>query len=171
MQTATHSMKSDSMSIRLFLSCCVLACVVAAAGAHAAPTQEEVFKSISQNVSDGDGSGRTLLAVLLGGVAIVMLLVLLSSRRTREASPKALHHSGKLLKEIMKKVPLRPAELRQLKLLAEAEREAGEPIDSPLVFILCPSALTSAMRSNRVKVDRKVMAGVARKLGLVTAKK
>jgi hypothetical protein len=136
----------------------------------AAPTQEEVFKSISQNVSEGDGGGRTLLAVVLGGVGVVMLLTLLSSRRTRKSTPKALNHPGKLLKEIARTVPIRAAELKQLKLLVEAERDAGEPIDSPLVFLLCPSALTTAMRASRVKVDRKVMAGLARKLGLVAKK-
>ena len=135
-------------------------------------TQDDVFKSISENVSEGPAtSGRTILAIVLGGIALIMLLVLFNSRSQREATPKALNHPGKLLKEIAAKIPLKPAELKQLKLLASAEREAGRPIDSPLIFILCPSALTTAMRSARVKVDRRVMAGVARKLGLITVKK
>ena len=137
----------------------------------ATPTQEEVFKSISQNVSESDGSGRMLLAFIVTGAAVLMLLTLFSARRTREATPKALNHSGKLLKEISKNISLRPVELKQLKLLAEGERNAGISVESPLVFLLCPSALTSAMRANRVKVDRKVMAGLARKLGLVVSKK
>ena len=137
----------------------------------ATPTQEEVFKSISQNVSESDGSGRMLLAFIVTGAAVLMLLTLFSARRTREATPKALNHSGKLLKEISKNISLRPVELKQLKLLAEGERNAGISVESPLVFLLCPSALTSAMRANRVKVDRKVMSGLARKLGLVVSKK
>ena len=111
------------------------------------------------------------MALLLGGVAVVMLLALFNSRNKREATPQTLNHSGKLLKELTRQIPLRPAELKQLRLLAEAEQEAGVPIDSPLVFLLCPSTLTIAMRSSRVKVDRKVMAGLARKLGLVGVKK
>lgn len=154
-------------TVVLFTAFCLLPSAHCSA---AAPTQEEVFKSISQNVSEGDGGGRTLLAVILGGVAVVMLLTLLSSRRTRKSTPKALNHPGKLLKEITRAVPIRAVELKQLKLLVEAERNAGEPIDSPVVFLLCPSALTTAMRAGRVKVDRKVMAGLARKLGLVTRK-
>jgi hypothetical protein len=134
-------------------------------------TQADVFKSIQQNVSESDTSGRTFLAALLGAVAIVLLLALFSARRQREATPKALNHPGKLLKEVSKRMNLRPAELRQLKLLADAERNAGQPVDSPLLFLLCPSALTTAMRAGRVKVDRKVMAGIARKLGLITATK
>ena len=137
----------------------------------ATPTQEEVFRSISQNVSESDGSGRMLLAFIVTGAAVIMLLALFSSRNTRAATPKSLNHSGKLLKEISKSISLRPVEIKQLKLLAEAERNAGVNLENPLVFLLCPSALTTAMRSNRVKVDRKVIGGLARKLGLVVAKK
>ena len=137
-------------------------------------TQDDVFKSISQNVSgegdSGEGGGKIFLAVILVAIAIILLLSLLSLRRKREALPKAVHHPGKLLKEMLKQIPLKPAELRQLKALAEAEKEAGSPIESPLVFILCPSALARAMRSPNVKVDRKVLAGLARKMGLVAAK-
>lgn len=137
----------------------------------ATPTQEEVFKSISDNVSQSDGSGRMLLAFIVTGAAVLMLMALFSARSTRKAVPKALNHPGKLLKEISKNIALRPLEVKQLKLLAEAERNAGVPVESPLVFLLCPSALTAAMRSNRVKVDRKVMAGLARKMGLVVSRK
>jgi hypothetical protein len=138
--------------------------------ATATPTQEDVFKSISENMSESPGSGHTMLAIALGGVALVMLLVLFNSRSKREATPKALNHSGKLLKEIIRKIPLRPAELKQLKLLSAAEGDAGGSVDNPLLFILCPSALTDAMRAGRVKVDKKVMAGLARKLGLIAKK-
>ena len=154
--------------------CGLLACIFQFAFATvsmATPTQEEVFKSISQNVSESDGSGRMLLAFIATGAAVLILLTLFSARRTRQATPKALNHAGKLLKEISKNIPLRPVEMKQLKLLAEGERNAGMSVESPLVFLLCPSALAAAMRSNRVKVDRKVMAGLARKLGLVVAKK
>jgi hypothetical protein len=138
-------------------------------------TQDDVFKSISQNVSgegdSGEGGGKIFLAVILGAVAIILLLSLLSLRRKREAVPKAINHPGKLLKEMLKQIPLKPSELRQLKVLTEAEKQADSPIQSPLVFILCPSALAHAIRSPKVKVDRKVLAGLARKMGLVTASK
>ena len=136
-----------------------------------AMTQEEVFKSISENVSESPGSGHTMLAILLGGIGLILLFILFNFRNQREATPKPLNHMGKLLKEISRKIPLRPAELKQLKLLATAEKDGGVPIDNPLLFILCPSTLTTAMRSSRVKVDRKAMTGLAKKLGLVAAKK
>ena len=154
----------------LYLAICIIH-VILANSSRAVMTQEDVFKSIKENVSETEGSGRTFMAILLGGVAVVMLLALFSARNKREATPKALNHAGKLLKELIRQISLRPAELKQLKLLAEAEQDAGVSIDSPLIFLLCPSTLTAAMRSGRVKIDRKVMAGVARKLGLVAGKK
>jgi hypothetical protein len=138
----------------------------------AAITQEEVFKSIHENVSNsGEGSGRMFFAVVLGAVGVVMLLMLLSLRRKRMDTPIAMNHPGRLLKELGKKIALRPAELKQLKILAEGERRAGNAVDNPLVFLLCPSVFVAAMRAGRVKVDRKVMAGLARKMGLVVVKK
>ena len=140
--------------------------------AHATMTQEDVFKSINDNVSNsGDASGRMFLALLLGAAAVLMLLSLISLRRKRVATPRAVNHPGKLLKELTKKISLRPAEIKQLKLLAEGERNAGNPIDDPLLFIICPSTFAAAMRSGRAKVDRKVLAGLARKMGLIAGKK
>jgi hypothetical protein len=136
-------------------------------------TQDDVFKSIKENVSESEGGGRRLLIVLLGLIAIVLMLVALSARRkTDSAGPRALHHPGKLLKEVSRQIPLRPAELKQLKLLAHAHRDdAGRPVDNPLVLLLCPSALVAAMRASRAtRVDRKVMTSLARKLGLIAKK-
>jgi hypothetical protein len=171
MNTAIHT------SVRKWLTC-IAACSVALLSLLFLPsalakevTQEDVFKSIQQNVSESDTSGKTLSAVALGGVAVIMLLTLFSSRNKRAATPKALNHPGKLLKELTKSIPLRKAELKQLRLLAEGERQAGIEIDSPVLFLLCPSTFTAAMRSGRVKVDRKVVAGLARKLGLTAVKK
>jgi hypothetical protein len=137
----------------------------------AALTQEDVFKSINENVSNsGEGSGRMFISLLLAAIAVVMLLTVLNLRRRRVGVPTAINHPGKLLKELGKKISLRPIELKQLKILAEGERRAGIPIESPLVFILSPSAFASAMRAGRVKIDRKIMAGLARKMGLIVTK-
>jgi hypothetical protein len=144
-------------------------CVLPSALVSAAPTQEDVLRSISQNVNESSGGGK-LLAVVAGGVAIILLLAVLQQRQQREARPKSLEHAGRLLKEVMKSVPLKPAELKQLKLLVERKREedeqtGGATVASPLTLILCPSVLVRAMRNPPAKVDRKVIAQLARKLG------
>ena len=51
--------------------------------------------------------------------------------------PKALNHSGKLVKEISKTMNLKPAEIKQLKVLAD-----GQDVGKPLVLLLCPSLLS-----------------------------
>jgi hypothetical protein len=132
-------------------------------------TQEEVFKSISENVSDSGGvSGKTMTAFLAGFVGLILIIALYSVREKRQADPRPVNHHGKLIKEMCKKFSIRRGELKQLKILADAEKEAGVPIDSPLVFLICPSTLANAMRADRVRVDRKVIAGLARKLGIIS---
>jgi hypothetical protein len=91
----------------------------------------------------------------------------LGSRAKRQAVPQPLNHSRKLMREVMKAVPLRRGEVRQLKLLADAATvDGGEPVESPLTLLLCPSVLARAMKSRPAKVDRAVIARVVRKMGL-----
>ncbi len=143
-----------------------LALLIPVAIASAAPTQEEVFRSIQENVGESANSGH-VLALFADGAGVLILLAVFSQRPNRVVAPKTLHHQGKLLKEIMKSVPLRSAELKQLKMLAEesARRDGVEPLQSPLTLLLCPSVLAKALRSRPAKLDRKVLAGIVRKLG------
>src|SRR4051794_26309781 len=125
----------------------------------ATATQEEVFRSIQDNVGSSTDP-KKFFAILLGAAGLIVLLAVLSNRKKREVSPRVLNHQGKLLKEIMKKVDLRPVELRQLKILAESQE-----VSSPITLLLCPSILAKAVKERAGKVDRKVMMGVAKKLG------
>jgi len=146
-------------------------CLLPSAYCLATTRQEDVFRSISDNVSQSDSSGHGLFGVLAAAVGLVMLLVLFSQRSKREAMPKKLNHQGKLLKEIVKSVPLRPAEIKQLRLLADASNATAgatpEPIENPLVMILCPSLLTRTVQGKPGKLDKKVLGGLAKKMGLL----
>lgn len=136
----------------------------------AAPSQEDVFRSIQQNVgktTDDTGKG---LGVLAGGAGALILALLVGSRmRRRQSAPKAVNHAGKLFREVLKSVPLKPAELRQLKALAEETRRedsGAEPVENPLTLILCPSVLAKSLKGRgAAKVDRAVIAQVVRKMG------
>jgi hypothetical protein len=133
----------------------------------AEPTQEDVFRSIGQNVGEQRDSGR-VLGILAGIAGVVVLLVVVGQRRGGDARPKALHHHGKLMKEVLRTVPLKPAELKQLKLLLQESRARGgnAPVpESPLTLVLCPSVLLKAAQTRSEKVNRKVVAGLAKKLG------
>jgi len=125
----------------------------------ASPTQQEVFKSIQDNVGSSTDP-KKFFGFLAVAVGLVLLLPVISKRKQRQVLPKTLNHHGKLLKEIVRRVDLRPAEIRQLKMLAEAQE-----VSSPITLLLCPSVLAKAVKERAGKVDRKVMMSVAKKLG------
>jgi len=129
--------------------------------ASAAPTQEEVLKSIGDNVGQSIDPGK-LLAAVFGVAAFVILIALVGQRRKRIIAPKALNHQGKLLKEIAKSVNLKPGEIRQLKQLADDQQ-----LSSPLLLLVCPSMLGKAVKSGGTKVDRHTLNSIARKIGPV----
>ncbi len=123
------------------------------------PTQEEVFKSIGDNVGSSTDP-KKFFAFLAGVAGLIILLAVLSKRKQRQVTPKTLNHQGKLMKEILRQVDLRPAEIRQLRMLADAQ-----DVESPLTLLLCPSMLAKAVKERSGKVDRKVLMSVAKKLG------
>lgn len=161
--TTRHGTPAAALALLL-----ALVVSLASTSASAAPTQEDVLRSISDNVNESSGGGK-VLAVFAGGAALILLLAILQQRKQREVRPRSVQHPGRLVKEVMKSVPLRPAELKQLKLLVDRK---GEPdardevhVENPLTLILCPSVLVRAMRNPPPKLDRKVVAQLARKLG------
>lgn len=103
---------------------------------------EDVFKSTHESMNGGAGSSGQLLAILLGTAALLLLMLLLNYHRRNQATPRPVNHRGKLLKELLKVAPLKSAEVKQLKRLAERQS-----CSSPLVLLLCPSVLEKAIKS------------------------
>ena len=101
--------------------------------AWAEVTQEDFLKSVSNHGGEAANPWK-MLAVVGGGVLLLGLVFLLSQRQKRKALPTALHHHGKLLKEVCKQVPIRAGDIKRLKTLAEAKG-----CSSPLTLLLCPS--------------------------------
>ena len=147
----------------------MLLCVVAAPLA-ATPTQDDVFKKIQESVGQKEEMDMRPVLLLAGGGAVVILLLWLAStshkRQTKVAGPKALNHSGKLLREVLKDIPLSAAEVKQLKLLADSlQHQTGEPT-TPLALLLCPSLLAKGLQTKPARLDRKAVAQVVRKMQL-----
>ena len=134
---------------------------------HAAPpTQEDVFKSIQDSMGKPSDSDSRPALLLLAGGALLVLVLMISNRRQRAARAPAapLNSPGKLMKEILRDLPLKSAEMKQLKLLADAvESPAGDELN-PLTLLLCPSLMAKGLQASPGKVDRKVVAQVVRKL-------
>ena len=135
------------------------------ASALAQPTQEEVLKSIGDNVGQPVDSTR-FVASLAGIAGVIVLLVVAGQWRSREKRPRGLNHHGRLVKEVLRHVPLRGAEIRQVKLLAQQAHPAGrdDRVASPLTLLLCPTLLAEAAKQSRGKADLAVVAGLVKKL-------
>jgi hypothetical protein len=126
--------------------------------AFAIGRQEEVLRTINQNVGQ-EFDGSKLLAAALVILALVLLIALVSQRHKRSVVPKAVKNPGKLVKEISRSINLKPAELKQLKTLAETQQ-----LSSPLVLLLCPSLLARAAKESPDLVNRDVLGGLAKKI-------
>jgi hypothetical protein len=132
----------------------VLSCAVASA----TPTQDEVFRSIHDNVGP-TFDARKALPYLVAAVAAVILIVVVNQRLQRPAVRRNLNHPGKLLRQVRRSLHLQTAELKQLKLLAQEQE-----ISSPLTLLLCPSVLAKALRSGNPRIDRQVVQQVVQRL-------
>ena len=122
--------------------------------------------SIQDSVGDRhDGNSTPVILLALGGGLVLAVLVWMSRREQQKiVTPAALNHAGKLSKEIVKQVNLKPVEMKQLKMLADSiERELGEAPD-PLTLLLCPSLLAKGVNANPSKLDRKVVAQMVKRM-------
>ena len=126
--------------------------------ALANPTQEEFFRSLNQNINSPVDMSKAV-PYLLATLGLVILAVLFNQYRQRQSSPRALNHSGKLTRELTRRLSLRSVELRQLKLLAEEQQ-----IEHPLTLILCPSVLGKAIRAPSARVDRVIVRQIVQRL-------
>ncbi len=125
---------------------------------------EDVFKSTGDSLNDSADTGK-MLAFLLAIACLVIILTIFSRRQKRETSPKSLNHQGKLLREMVRKLPLRSNEIKQLKLLAEQA-----DCTSPLVMLLCPSLLAKTLQERSSRIDRRIVGRIARKMGMLEKK-
>lgn len=124
---------------------------------HAAPTQEEVLRSIESQVGQ-KVDPNALLAFGLCVMAGIGVLIYINYARGKTVNPKPLNSPGKLIKEVAREMQIKPSELRQLRSLSERQK-----LVNPLVLILCPSLLTKAVRENPEVVDRGILTRLARK--------
>ena len=134
-----------------------------ATAAAAQLRQEDVFKSISEKVGGpGDPTPLYVMAAIAVGVILVVSVANWFARR--RARPRATNHRGKLIKEVLRRIPLRGAEVKQLKVMA-----VEQGCESPLTLVLCPSLMAKGIQE-KGKADKRVVLGVARKMGILKKK-
>jgi hypothetical protein len=118
-----------------------------------AATQEEVFKSISQNVRGKPTDITQFLAIMLGGVAILILLVVLANRRMHQGgiTPR-LNHPQKLMREVAAGVGLHKSQVKQLQTLqTQLKEHHGVPVNHALTLLLCPSLIARKTPAGETK--------------------
>jgi hypothetical protein len=132
-----------------FVIAAALVCLAWVPACLAAPSQDEVFKSIQNNVDSHSDNG-VFLAVLAVIAGVVLIVAVIHSRSHRPTgSSAALNNAGKLTRELMKATGLKAGQLRQLRTLADELGDRGTPIDNPLTLLLCPSLLRQAKGEDR----------------------
>jgi hypothetical protein len=134
--------------------------------ASAKPSQQDVFRSIEDNVGESHDSGGKILLFIGGGALLLVVIAAVGHRQQRAATPKPLHHPGKLLKEIRQSIKLKNSEIKQLRIVGEQTPLAGgAPLTSPLTLLLCPTVLARAVQDRRnTKVDRKALTNLIRRI-------
>jgi len=136
----------------------------------APPSQQDVFKSIQDSMGAGKEVDSTPIYILVGsGIGVLVILSLLSRRQQKKTSDDAFNHPGKLLKEVLRDVPIKAAEVKQLKMLAGLVHDTTDDDVSPLALLLCPSLMAKGLKEDRGKVDRKTVAQMVRRLRMTDA--
>jgi hypothetical protein len=124
----------------------IFCAVVVHCGAALGLTQDEVFKSINDNVGS-PADPTKMVPWVCGAVVVAMLIFFYSKWQNRQVTPKLLNNSNKLMREVLKKLPIRRTPVKHLKMLAEQQG-----CSSPLTLLICPSLLSSAAK--RVKIPK-----------------
>lgn len=152
-----RTMACIAMLLGLTLTCGTL---------RAAPSQTDVFiKSVQDNMDSAQSFDyRPVLLVAAGGGMIVLLMMISKRRQNTRTRPQALNSPARLIKEMLRDVPLNAAELKQLKLMAASVQAPDDEPTNPLVLLLCPSVMAKGLHRAGNKVDRKTVALIVRKL-------
>ena len=129
------------------------------------PTQNDVFKSIQDNVNQSEDASGQAIPWICAGVGLIVLLAIFSKRQTRQATPKPLNNPHRLTREVMRLIPLKPSDVKQLKTLADETSSGDKPsILHPLVLLLCPSVIEKAVLDNKTRADRRTLVSLLKKL-------
>ncbi|HEX4053791.1 MAG TPA: hypothetical protein VHX86_05965 [Tepidisphaeraceae bacterium] len=145
------------LKVRSVVIGCLLT-LAAAGSALAAPTPEDVSRSLNQTLDQPVDMSKAV-PYLLSALGFVILAILYHFHSQRKTTPRSLNHPGKLTREISRRIALRSVELKQLKILAQEQQ-----LEHPLTLILCPSALGKAIRTPSPRVDRSVLKQIVQRL-------
>jgi hypothetical protein len=114
-----------------------------------ASTPDQVLKSVGDTL-DAQVNPNHLLLIVVAIVGVIVLISLLTRRSDKKDKPRPVNNPSRLMRQITRQIGLKSAEMRQLRQLAEQEN-----LDNPLVLLLCPSVLQSAVKKRQQSAGRK----------------
>jgi len=140
-------------------------------GGKVPPKKTAAAEEPTASGSNEEINSSHFLAFLVLIVAVVLIVIWWGNREERPKKIKQVNHSRKLLRQISREMGLAGAEVKQLKLLADVhERLSGKALQSPLTLLICPSILGATLQESDIKIDRAVVASLARRLSRQAAK-
>ena len=119
------------------------------------PKLDDVLRSISES-SRGETQEINWTPVLLILIASALTYVAVKHWNRRVQTPKVLNNHAKLLKEAASATGVSARNLKQLDALAK-----GQGLSSPLVAMLCPSAVSKLAKNVRTEAERKAVMELA----------
>ncbi len=140
----------------------LLACLLGSTSPLSAqPKLEEVFESISDNMSGGSDPHR-VTALLLIALALALGLVAVKHWNTKQRSPKPLNSHRQLMTEVARRAGISRRKLAKVEPLARSQG-----MRSPLVLLLCPSRMQAASRAAKSPEQIEALAELARATRMV----
>lgn len=122
------------------------------------PKLEEVLRSINQSTR-GDSNAVDFKPFVLLIIAGILLYVAVKHWNSRQMTPRKLSSHSKLLRESASAAGVSHRKLRSLESLAKAQG-----LSSPLVAILCPSAITELARNVKTDAERQAVIELAQEV-------
>ncbi len=98
----------------------------------------------SSGVASGGTEGLATFVAIMGAILAVGILLIWLVQLRKAAVQRGRNHPRKLMREVSKKVGLKPVQLKKLKKLSEQAA-----VSSPLVLLLCPSITAQTVRKSR----------------------
>lgn len=147
---------------RVFLSAAV-AIMCASASALATqvsqkPSLDQVFKSIHDSTAGRTQSVNPIPFLLLI-LAAALMYVAVKYWNRRQTTPKSLNNHAKLLKEA---AGVSGVSARQLKALESLAKAQG--LSSPLVALICPSAITQLAKQVKTNSEKQALTDLAKRV-------
>lgn len=122
------------------------------------PRLNAVFKSLQES-TQGQAIDLPLVPIAIFAVAAVGMTVAIKQWTRRRANPKPLNDQRKLLDEAARAAGMSKRQLRRIAPLAQAEG-----LNSPLVAMLCPSAIKRLAEHVKTSDEQEALKTMAESL-------